>query len=68
MDAEFHSELDSLTLVTLGVGVEQKIEEIFKVRVELVNEGNMSEGDSPFWSAKALVDYLVQKLNGVPSV
>ncbi len=54
--------LDSLGIVNLIVAVEQKIREVFGVRITLANERAMSQNDSPFETIGTLVDYIYSLL------
>lgn len=50
--------LDSLSLVTLVIAIEQRVQENFDITIELANEKAMSQKNSPFRSVKSLADYL----------
>lgn len=52
--------LDSMTLVSLVVGLEQGIEEKFNVSVSLADARAMSQRHSPFRSIGAMADYAAQ--------
>ena len=62
-----NSQLDSLSLVSLIVAVEQNIEDEFGISITLADERAMSQENSPFRSVKSLADYvetiLKEKLN-----
>jgi acyl carrier protein len=50
--------LDSLGLVTLVVGVEEKIRDAFSTELSLTDERAMSYRNSPFRSLGAMADYI----------
>lgn len=54
------SKLESLGLVTLIVGVEQRISDDLGVTVTLVNEKAMSLRNSPFRTVETLTDYVME--------
>jgi acyl carrier protein len=54
--------IDSLSLVTLVVGLERDVETTFGKKVVLADEKAMSMVNSPYRSVGALVDYIVQRL------
>jgi acyl carrier protein len=56
------SGIDSLSLVTLIVGLEHEIEATFGKKVALADEKAMSMAHSPYRSVGALVDYIVHRL------
>lgn len=62
-----NSQLDSLSLVSLIVAVEQNIEDEFGISITLADERAMSREISPFRSVRSLADYvetiLKEKLN-----
>ena len=51
--------LDSLGLINLIVGVEQKIEDKFGFAITLADERAMSQENSPFKTIQALTDYIM---------
>lgn len=55
--------LDSLGLVNLIVGVEQRLEEDFGASVTLADEKAMSLKNSPFRSVKTLAEYAATLLS-----
>lgn len=55
--------LDSLSLVSLIVSVEEGIENEFNVSVILASEKAMSQKNSPFSTVKSLADYVESLLN-----
>jgi acyl carrier protein len=50
--------LDSLSLVTLIVDLEQRLEEEYGVSLILVDEHAMSQRSSPFRTSQSLTDYI----------
>ena len=56
------AELDSLTLVSLVVEVEQTIQDYFGVTLTLANEQALSRKNSPFRTVSTLADYVVELL------
>jgi len=56
------SGLDSLSLVSLIIALEENIEETFGVAVTLADEKAMSRKHSPFRSIGALVDYATLRI------
>ena len=62
-----NSKLDSLGLINLIVGVEQKINDEFDITITLADERAMSHETSPFRTVGTLTDYiemlLGEKLN-----
>ncbi len=50
--------LDSLSLVSLIVSIEESIENKFSVSVILANEKALSQRNSPFATIQSLVDYI----------
>ncbi len=50
--------LDSLGLLSLIVATEQKIEEEFRISINLADEETISQKDSPFRTVRSLVDYI----------
>lgn len=50
--------LDSLGLVNLIVGIEEKIEESFDQTVTLADENSLSLEASPFRSIETIIDYI----------
>jgi len=52
--------IDSLTLVTLVLDVEQRIETDYGIRITLADEKAMSQRNSPFRSIGTLVNYVMQ--------
>ncbi len=54
--------LDSLSLVSLIVAVEQAIDDEFDVAVTLADSRAMSEKSSPFRTAGSLTDYALRRL------
>jgi acyl carrier protein len=55
--------LNSISLVTLIVAVEQSIEDEFETAIILADEKAMSQKNSPFLTICSLVDYIVHLLN-----
>lgn len=55
--------IDSLSLVMLVAEVEESIEERFKEMITLVDEKAMSQKKSPFRSAEALAEYILELIN-----
>lgn len=51
-------QLDSLSLVTLCVAIEQKIEDKFQTPIMIADERALSQKKSPFLTIKTLADYL----------
>jgi len=49
--------LDSISLVSLIVNVEQRVEDAFDVSIILANEKAMSQKNSPFLSIESLTNY-----------
>jgi acyl carrier protein len=56
------SNIDSLSLVTLVVGLETKIEKTFNKRILLADEKAMSTRNSPFRNMGSLVDFIAERL------
>ncbi len=56
------SNLDSLSLVTLLVSIEQKIEDHFKRNITIADEKALSLKNSPFKTVGSLNDYLKERL------
>jgi acyl carrier protein len=56
------SSIDSLSLVTLVVGLETKIEKTFNKKILLADEKAMSTRNSPFRSMGSLVDFIAERL------
>lgn len=54
--------LDSLGLINLVAGLEQRIEETLGVSVVLADERAMSQDESPFRTVKSLADYVERVL------
>jgi len=52
--------LDSLSLVTLIVDIEQKLEDDYEVVLILADDKAMSQKRSPFRSVRTLADYICQ--------
>jgi acyl carrier protein len=59
-----HGVLDSISLVSLIVNVEQKIEDQFGVSIILANEKAMSQRNSPFLTIGTLSSYLQTLVEG----
>ena len=57
------SVLDSLGLVSLVVGIEQRIGDDLNVAVTLADEKAMSQRSSPFRTIEALADYVLSLVN-----
>lgn len=51
------SKLDSLSLVTLIIDIEQRLVDEFSFEVSLTDEKAISQKRSPFRSVKSIVDY-----------
>jgi acyl carrier protein len=58
--------LDSLGLVNLIVGVEEKISQAYGHAPNLADEALLNTAESPFGCVAALVDYVVGTLAGAP--
>ena len=56
------SNIDSLSLVTLIVGLETKIERTFNKKILLADEKAMSVRNSPFRNMGSLVDFIAERL------
>jgi acyl carrier protein len=56
------SNLDSLSLVTLIVGLETKIERTFNKKILLADEKAMSVRNSPFRNMGSLVNFIAERL------
>jgi len=56
------SGLDSLSLVTLIVGLEGRIDSEFNQKILLADERAMSSRNSPFRTVGSLADFIVQRL------
>ena len=56
------SNIDSLSLVRLIVGLETKIEKTFNKQILLADEKAMSTRNSPFRSMGSLVDFIAERL------
>jgi acyl carrier protein len=56
--------LDSLSLVALIVAIEEDVQEAFGRPVTLADERAMSRKNSPYRSVGALVDFIVELLEG----
>ena len=54
--------IDSLSLVSLIVGIEGETDDVFGVRVALADEKAMSQRNSPYRSVGALADFIVARL------
>lgn len=52
--------LDSISLVTLIVDIEQAIEDQFNMPIILANEKAMSQRNSPFRTIGTLTDYILE--------
>jgi acyl carrier protein len=61
-----HGLLDSLSLVTLVIAVEQEIERAFGVTVSLADERAMSQTSSPYRTIGALAAYAGRLVEGDP--
>src|ERR1700733_5757908 len=59
------SALDSISLVTLIVDVEQRVAEECDVTVTLASESAMSRRQSPFRTVGAFADYICELVNDV---
>ncbi|MFQ5467052.1 MAG: acyl carrier protein [Kiloniellaceae bacterium] len=55
--------IDSLSLVTLVVGLEERSEAAFGRRLALADQKAMSMRNSPYRTAGALADFIVERLN-----
>jgi len=55
--------LNSISLVTLIVAIEQSIEDEFETSLVLADEKAMSQKNSPFLTIGSLADYIVLLLN-----
>lgn len=55
--------LDSLDLVNFIVGIEQEIEDNFKITLSLTDDKAMSEKTSPFKTIETLIDYITKQLS-----
>ena len=56
------SNLDSLGLVSLIVGLEQNIEDELEKTISLADEKAMSQNSSPFKNINSLIDYINKNL------
>ncbi len=56
--------IDSIGLVTIIVGTEQKIEEELRESITLADERAMSQKNSPFLTIGTLADYITNLING----
>ena len=54
--------LDSLELISLFVGVEEKIGNAFNTEIALADESAMSEENSPYRTVQTLTDYIITLL------
>lgn len=52
------SELDSLGLVNLIIGVEESVNEIYSTSITIANEKAMSQKHSPFRTVETLAEYV----------
>jgi acyl carrier protein len=59
--------IDSLSLVSLIVDLEGQISSEFSADVVLADEKAMSSRNSPYRTVGALVDFIVERLNGAGS-
>jgi len=59
-----NSKLDSLGLINLIVGVEEKINDEFDMAITLADERAMSQKHSPFSTVESLVKYIEMLLDG----
>lgn len=59
-----NSNLDSLGLVKLIVGVEQRVLDEFNIEISLTDDKAMSQARSPFKTVRSLVDYICSLLEG----
>lgn len=55
--------LDSISLVTLVVSIEDAIEDEFNLSILLANDKAMSQRNSPFLTIQSLVNYVEQLIN-----
>jgi D-alanine--poly(phosphoribitol) ligase subunit 2 len=65
LDSPFYgnnSNLDSMGLVSLIVGIEQNIEDNFNVSISLADERAMSQKSSPYQTINILTDYILKLL------
>lgn len=56
------STLDSIALVYLVVGVEQRLEEQHGIRLTIADDKAFGQASNPFRSVGSLVDYIVHRL------
>jgi hypothetical protein len=59
-----HGQFDSLRLVKLLVGTEQRIEDEFGVCLTLADEHALARRTNPFGSVGTLADYIEERLDG----
>ncbi|WP_017444754.1 hypothetical protein [Gayadomonas joobiniege] len=57
------SQLDSVDLVNLLLGVEEQLEDEFDISFVVANEKALSLKNSPFRTVKTLTDYLTDSIN-----
>ncbi len=57
------SDLDSLGLVSLIVGIEEAINDKYNISISIADEKAMSQRNSPFRSIETLADYLLELIN-----
>jgi hypothetical protein len=58
-------QLDSLSLVTIIADVEQKIADLFGVKVQLANERDLTLEGSPFNTFGEMLDYIEDRVRSV---
>jgi len=58
--------LDSLSLVTLIVDIEQKIAEEYGLSITIADDRAMSQKNSPFTTVKSLNDYVSMLIEDTP--
>ncbi len=56
--------LESLGLINLIVGIEEKVAEAFAVPINLADESSISPGDNPFQTIGSLADHIAAFLKG----
>jgi acyl carrier protein len=59
----YNSQLDSLGLIILIVGIEQEIDTVFKIKITIADDKAMSEKHSPFKSIDSLTEYVLGLVN-----
>jgi len=60
--------LDSLSLVSLIVDIEARVEDNFSTEVVLASEKAMSMKNSPYRSVASLTEFVLQEMSNTPSL